>query len=277
MSPISSLLFIALLPACQQETCPDGSTLDADGECVWATDDGSTGRPSWFPGGRDESTDEDDADEPDGTDGDEPNDEPDDEPDDDEPDDEPDDDDDDDDEPEDEESCESRAATTCSAGDVYWVDSCGETEDLKEACAEDCLEDTDSATCADVDFRCWETDFDCYTVGLLWVDFECEARNNSDETITLVGFEVYAAYSSDAGDVDTWSDEDWSGSLSLPSGDWVDIPDTLGFALNDDISGEVFELDGDLRIEYGGDATTLAEVEGDDSKEVEVRDSEFCW
>ena len=258
------LLTLLYTTGCGRTGCPEGFLQDNDGTCLQVGDDDDATDDDASDDDDDASDDDDISDDDDFTP--------------------PQDDDDftppqdDDDAAPDEPDCESHDSTTCSGGDVHWVDSCGDIEGVKEECDEECLESGDEAVCADVGFRCWDTDYECYELGqILIVDFECEARNQAGETVQLLDIQFAPDYSSDASDIDEFLDDQWDGSLNLSPGSWTDINDTFRVAFDDDLSDEELELEADIEVGFGGQSTWLYGVEGDGSRQVEVLDGWFCF
>jgi len=175
-------------------------------------------------------------------------------------------------------TCQSTDDTVCYNGNVHYVNSCGEIEDLRAECEQECIEGS-GATCADVSFRCFDTDYECTDYSFtsyLDVEFTCEVFNNGPDTLWLDGFALYLTDSSDESMLDSfYSDGASYIDLELPPGEWSEIRDyDFDIRFCGELEDEELELEAEMGIEGPGASSTLWR-EADSSEEVEVSESWF--
>ena len=105
-------------------------------------------------------------------------------------------------------ACDSHYMKTCYNGSVYWIDSCGNLEELLETCEYNCS----NATCCKPEYE-----YDCYNGSVYWFDscgnlmyvkeeceFGCENKTCVKKCIeTDVGIDVYTKGSIFYGDLVT--------------------------------------------------------------------------
>ncbi len=248
-----TLIALALTLGCSTPGCPEGFLADNDGNCVLvetaSEDDGGDGDgPDRHPRDGDDDTSTDDpatSDEETSTTA--PS----------------------------EPGCDPHDRRTCVGDDVYWVDSCGTTEELEDSCATACLDSGTDAGCVLLEFQCEDDGHTCYeSTQLLALDFECEVRNLGMVALVLTEMNVLAPL--DDNDVDSWTDDDWTGSLTLPPNSWVTV-NTFDVFLNDDLYDEELEIEADLHVELGDDSVWVFDADDAGSTDVDVYDSWICW
>ena len=173
--------------------------------------------------------------------------------------------------------CTSHASQACYDGDVYWYDSCGDREDRDEYCgADSCIGSGGVASCLDLEFRCEDSGHTCYSsFDELWVEFECEVRNQGTSTVTLESLLVEE--DNNGSNFGGWLDDSWTGSASLPPGQWVALSDDFKFAAIDDFFGEELRVEGDLEACIGSDCGWMYDENAENTWEIRVLDSWICW